>query len=167
MGSGDDDRDAGGGRDGSTAGQDAGDGGATQVPSVFTEPYVQGQPGPGAPANDASPEHGGTVAGKDCLSSGCHNGSFLFGGTVFDATGTRGVSGAEVRVAFPDGRTFSTYTDADGNFWTSRNSVLFPAGARVGVRSATKAREHVSPISTGACSGSTCHGSVPDRVKID
>ena len=142
------------------------DAGTQPLPSVFDKPF-QGGLSPGTANAGGGIQHGGkSVTGTDCMASGCHSNKYLYGGTVFfSASGEAGAFGAEVRVVFPNGEGYSTFTDIDGNFWFPDAKVLFAAGARVGVRSKDITREHKTPIDSGACSSATCHGA--DRVHLN
>lgn len=122
---------------------------------------------PGLNANGQDGAHAGTVEGKDCVVAGCHgNGTgkpWLFGGTVYNAaTGGQTVAQAEVRVVDPTGKEIAkAYTDANGNFWIDRGALTIPAGARVGVRTATALRRMATTLAAGpsGCNNATgCHG---------
>jgi hypothetical protein len=140
-------------------------------PVFGTTTFAAGNPGRGAPAKAANGAHQGDASGKNCIVAGCHQGGWAFGGTLYtDAAGTARVAGAEIRVANPDGSEFAkTFSDADGNFWTSFVTPI-PANSRVGVRTADgKKLTMVGAISAGqaGCNqAGACHGGTAGKVYI-
>jgi hypothetical protein len=120
------------------------------------------------PANPENP------IGQDC--STCHSpgnsaSSFqwLIGGSIVDSK-SNGISGAEVVMVDGDGGVVAVvYSDADGNFWTSRfladgGTVAVPQGAQVMVRIADNEDNYMPStkvINAAAflgCSSAACHG---------
>jgi hypothetical protein len=114
-----------------------------------------GQP-PFAPATGGNTHN----AGQNCLS--CHNVSstqapaFLFGGTLYDASG-KPVVGAEVRVVDDNGTGYSVHTGPSGTFYKGGSSLATPAHA--GARDATNKALMISPVTAGGCSSCHCTGS--------
>lgn len=134
--------------------------------------YEAGSPWDGAPANNADPSHGGIVEGKDCSLSSCHqpgtNPRHFFSGTIFSSkmNGST-VAGAEVRLVASDGTTRVTYSDENGNFWfVAPITDQFPAGASVGVRTASASVTRVN-VPSGSCNASGgCHGNPANRIHV-
>ncbi len=96
-------------------------------------------------------------AGKKCLD--CHDATggttqFSAGGTVY--SGTTPVAKAEVRIVGSDGKAFSTYTDADGNFFLRASTQFVSYPALVGVRDASGTRVMTALATKGNCN--ECHG---------
>ena len=159
----------------SDGGGEAGDGGGEAGPvadPVFgTTTFAAGAPGRGAPAKAANAAHGGDSSGKDCIVTGCHLGTWGYGGTLYtDTAGAARVAGAEVRITGPDGKEYAkTYSDADGNFWLDALPLPIPTGSRVGVRNATLKANMVGTIGPGqaGCSqAGTCHGGTQGKVYL-
>jgi len=103
--------------------------------------------------------------GVDCLS--CHkNGGagteFLFAGTLFaDQNGNTPLTGKEIRVRGSDGKAYSAYSDADGNFWYkpgNGEAIAFPAqtGARDGTNTALMV-ENLTATNGSSCNAGGCH----------
>lgn len=124
-------------------------------------------------ANEVT-NHGGSVAGKNCITGGCHldnSHKWVFAGTVFTAAdGATPVTKAEVRVVTGDGVLIgSAYTDSGGNFWFAGPGQL-AQGSRVGVRTESGASAIMSMAlaatdkgcnaTTGNCHGTTAQGKV-------
>ena len=159
----------------SSGGTDGGtDGGSSGVgdPVFGTTVFALGATGQGGPARAANPAHNGDASGKDCVVTGCHLGTWGFGGTLYsNAAGAARVAGAEVRISGPDGTLYlNTYSDVDGNFWILGPGTPIPANSRVGVRNATKKMNMAGTITTpqaGCSQLGTCHGSAtPGRVYL-
>lgn len=95
-------------------------------------------------------------AGRPCLN--CHGGggppAFAAAGTIYD--GTAPAASVEVRAYGADGKPYSAYTDADGNFFI-RATTQLTLPALVGARNATRTRVMGSAVSKGNCND--CHSS--------
>ncbi len=93
-------------------------------------------------------------AGRACLN--CHGGggapAFAAAGTIYD--GAKPAASVEVRAFGADGKAYSAYTDADGNFFIRANTQL-TLPALVGVRNATSTRVMGSAAAKGNCN--ECH----------
>jgi len=93
-------------------------------------------------------------AGKACLD--CHGGggapAFAAAGTVYD--GAKPAASVEVRAYGADGKAYSAYTDADGNFFI-RATTQLTLPALVGVRNAASTRVMGSAAAKGNCN--ECH----------
>lgn len=151
---------SGGGGGGGGGGSDAG-GGGTSDAFTGAGPYVATL-GPSTLKSGHTNQLGtSNPAGHNCLQ--CHG--FAFGGTVYSsATGTTPVSSAEVRVVDANGKAYTAYTDANGNFYYSASSG-FTAPAKVGVRDGTDTSLMISTIPDGTCN--KCHdGSNTARVHL-
>lgn len=159
-----------GGGGSSSSGGDGSDGPADPV--FGTDPFEYADPGARANDNEMG-THAGTVEGKNCVTSECHDGAgpkWAFAGTVYSTiTGGDTVAQAEVRVVGPDGKEFGrAYTDGDGNFWLEKDDRP-PAGSRVGVRRAGGRPMHMAATVEGtvgaSCNGdSGCHGMPTQRI---
>lgn len=159
---------------GGTTTAPAGTDGGTATPAgdvVFgTTTFAAGTPGRGAPAKAANDAHQGDCSGKDCIT--CHSGDWAFAGTLYtDATKTARVTGAEVRLTGPDGKTLATtFSDADGNFWIDPQIVpSVPIGSHVGVRNATSKMNMAGAVAEGqrGCNqAGTCHGGTQGGVYL-
>jgi hypothetical protein len=103
-----------------------------------------------------------------CIHAGCHGAggatgapSLLVGGTVYaNYMGTAPAPGVEVRVVDSAGRSTSTHSGPEGNFYimsANANGVTFPAV--VGARDAMTTRPMITAItaSMGSCGQPTCH----------
>jgi mono/diheme cytochrome c family protein len=106
--------------------------------------------------------HGALTGTTDCMT--CHGAAstgtkLLFGGSVFDdAAGTTPAVNVEVWIASPDGATrLVANSDAAGYFFL-RDPGPLPAGTLTGIRKNGKITKMISPISTGACNSTGCHG---------
>ncbi len=150
----------------STPGTDSGSGAGTATGAfVGAAPFVAGTASGSKNGNHAfagapDPQN---PAGEDCTKSTCHGGAtgsiWGFAGTVYtDGAGATPVAGAQVRVVDAAGVQVGemVYTDALGNFWTSAPAPPLPAGAKVGVRNATKSLTMSASAATG-CQAVGCH----------
>ncbi|MBS2013428.1 MAG: hypothetical protein JST00_11100 [Deltaproteobacteria bacterium] len=104
-------------------------------------------------------------AGRACLN--CHGDSggaptFSAAGTVY--AGTTPASSVEVRVLGNDGKAYSTYTDADGNFFFRASTQLIELPAMVGVRNASGARLMTTLVTSGNCN--QCHSNAGGAGRI-
>lgn len=150
---------------GSTPGTDSGtpgtDSGTPAADNAFTgAPAYVATTGRNARKND----HGGNgnpskLACLTCHKAGGNAPTWFAGGTVFaDAAGTTPLAQAEVRIRDGAGKTASTYTDADGNFYftpAQATGLTFPL--QVGARTGAVVRTMSAKITMGDCSASACH----------
>lgn len=95
-------------------------------------------------------------AGRPCLN--CHGASggaptFSAAGTVY--VGTTPASSVEVRVVGDDGKTYSAFTDADGNFFFRAATQFIEFPAMTGARNASGARLMAGLPTSGNCN--QCH----------
>ncbi|HEY1955111.1 MAG TPA: hypothetical protein VGH28_05850 [Polyangiaceae bacterium] len=145
------------------ASSEAGDGAA--VTTAFTG---EGAFASNPPTLDSVTQHNNDMVGitpdktQDCLS--CHKmggagPEFLFAGSVSsDTAGNNPAAGVEIRVRGSDGKAFSAYSDAEGNFWyepKAGESLAFPAQA--GVRDGTNTALQKSTLSASSCNAGGCH----------
>lgn len=99
------------------------------------------------------------------MQSGCHGSgnieSFLIAGTVFkDYAGTIPYPGVEVRVQDANGRTYTTYSRSNGNFYMGGGGGSLALPAIVAARDATTTRPMVTQLTTagmGSCASAGCH----------
>lgn len=102
-------------------------------------------------------------AGKACLN--CHGGgsapAFAAAGTVYD--GTAPAASVEVRAYGADGKAYSAYTDADGNFFI-RATTQLTLPAFVGARNAASTRVMGSAANKGNCN--ECHSTAGGAGRI-
>lgn len=102
-------------------------------------------------------------AGRACLN--CHGGggapAFAAAGTIYD--GVAPAASVEVRAYGADGKAYSAYTDADGNFFI-RATTQLTLPAFVGVRNATSTRVMGSAASKGNCN--ECHSTAGGAGRI-
>lgn len=114
------------------------------------------------PATESKDHHLGTSnAGKDCL--GCHGKDlgapeFVLAGTIqTSATNTAPATGVQVRIVDATGNEVASVgTDDAGNFWF-KGTTAIPAGARVGIRTATGEQKMSAAVTAGACNQAGCH----------
>lgn len=97
-------------------------------------------------------------AGRACLN--CHGAAggaptFSAAGTVY--VGATPASSVEVRVVGNDGKAYSAFTDADGNFFFRNATQLIEFPAMVGARNASGERLMAGLPTSGNCN--QCHGS--------
>lgn len=106
-------------------------------------------------------------AGRACLN--CHGDSggaptFSAAGTVY--AGTTPASSVEVRVVGSDGKAYSTYTDADGNFFFRAATQLVELPAMVGVRNASGTRLMATLVTSGNCNQCHSNGGGAGRIVV-
>jgi hypothetical protein len=138
-----------------------------------TTPDLFADAGPYAPPVEAG--QGEHRPGESCLQSGCHSGAvgpqapdqFILAGTVFkDFAGTIPYPGVEIRVQDATGRTMTTYSHDNGNFYFGGGTLALPAV--VAARDGTTTRPMITQLTTaamGSCAMSGCHvvgGGGPD-----
>lgn len=103
-------------------------------------------------------------AGANCMSSACHASSqasraFAFGGTVYAKGTTTALAHTQIAIV-SDGKTYSTYSGTNGNFWLPLASApnLNWTTAKIYLRNATG--EIAKPTSATVNAGcNSCHGS--------
>jgi hypothetical protein len=106
-------------------------------------------------------------AGQSCIQMGCHAPGqgplapdpFSIAGTVFkDYAGTIPYPGVEIRVQDANGRTMTTYSRDNGNFYMGGGTLALPA--LVAARDGTTTRAMVTQLtaaSMGSCASAGCH----------
>ena len=104
-------------------------------------------------------------AGRPCLN--CHGASggaptFSAAGTVY--VGTTPASSVEVRVVGDDGKTYSAFTDADGNFFFRAATQFIEFPAMTGARNASGARLMAGLPTSGNCN--QCHSAAGSAGRI-
>jgi hypothetical protein len=112
-------------------------------------------------AGDTGACSGGGQPGSDCLM--CHHqggaaAPYTFAGTLYDAAGTRAVSGATIYVQDSAGNIATAIARPSGNFFTAEGFVTYPAKAFVSL--CPDVIEMIAPVDehTGAsCNTSGCH----------
>lgn len=117
--------------------------------------------------------NGGNPAKVACLSCHVQGGEgprFFAGGTVYKDTAAT-IPAPQVEVRFRDGagNTFSTYTDALGNFLVTAGEatsagITFPL--QVGARDATSTKLMSASITSGDCNSAACHGGAQGFVHV-
>jgi hypothetical protein len=141
----------------------AGDGGPTTqsktTPDIFADAGAYSPP-----VEAGSGEH---HPGESCLQSGCHGAgavqapTFVIAGTVYkDYAGTMPYSGVEVRVQDATGRTMTTYSRQNGNFYIGGGGGQLAVPALVSARDGTTTRPMVTQLTTtsmGSCASTGCH----------
>jgi hypothetical protein len=145
---------------GGTLGTD-GDGGTTtqskMTPDIFADAGAYSPP-----AEAGSGQH---HPGESCMQSGCHGSgeaqAFLIGGTVYkDYAGTIPYPGVEVRVQDATGKTMTTYSRQNGNFYISGGGAPLALPALVSARDGTTTRPMVTQLTTASmssCASTGCH----------
>jgi hypothetical protein len=105
---------------------------------------------------------GGGKPGDDCLM--CHHQgggatAFTFGGTLYDATGTKALGGATIYLQDQVGNVATAISHpTNGNFYSTSGFVMYPAKAFVSLCPTVLGMTSPVDMSTGAnCNTAGCH----------
>ncbi len=113
------------------------------------------------PGSDCMECHGGGGGGEG---GGEHDArTWTIAGTVYDATGTNGVLGANVRITDANGWSFTLRSNLVGNFY-SAESVAFPLRVTVDLNGIVQPMEAL--VDSGSCNGCHTPGGQAARVYV-
>jgi|GEM_PF-2664942 len=157
------------------------EGGGTTPPDAFTGAGAyqvkNGTSTLQAQHNNANAPDGNTQNpfGQNCFD--CHTAAgpgtaFAVGGTITTTVGGKTPAASiQVRFRAPDGKTYATYTDAQGNFFALATAFTLANDTLVGARdgqSTALMSAHLANAGQGSCNqGNTCHGGTAKSISVN